>query len=693
MKKQSILLLCFLLGISISCKKKEPVSWPIDALTPIAKGTLNMKDILADSLYDLGADSSLKLVYSNQLANLKIDTLIPLEGEEYKEVVKLSTLPITTREIESEVSIRSLLPSMNAFLRAYLKSIDSSSVVVPPYAGISTGDETVTVDDVFSSATIKEGTLYSEVTNNLNFAVANITYEIRNVDDQNLIGSITIDRIEAKSTSKDSIIVDGKRVTGKLLYRVTNFDIVGSNGVPVFVDLDDGLKVKIYAPDLTSSEMTAIFPSYYFVKDTFDTDIKNLGDKKLRKVGIKSGKVKIVYESTAPDTVKFEYKIWDALAGADTFKLFGKFKPAIGNVAVKDSIITEIKDFNLTLEHLNESGGTTYNNFKSTLLAGFDSTGKLTTISENDSIIMKVKLIDIIPSYALGYFGKDTFNIGPLSSDFNVFENLNNGKLEFESVNLNLTIKSGAGVDAKVKIDEISGLNTKTGSSKTLTLADPIIVIPAATETPFAYAQVSYSITSSNSNVLAFLENMPNKINYKATVFTNYDSNPEQPSSFDNFLTENSSFDVSINAEIPLKIKASNITLMDTTNMAAFNLNNIDKINKATISILSTNELPLDFNLTLYVLDASNKKVDSLTASPSITSAKVETPSGKLLEASKQKFDFVFDNQRLVQLLTSKKIYFKAILNTTGPDFAPININNSLLLNLVGRFNYQLTKN
>lgn len=210
MKKQSILLLCFLLGISISCKKKEPVSWPIDALTPIAKGTLNMKDILADSLYDLGADSSLKLVYSNQLANLKIDTLIPLEGEEYKEVVKLSTLPITTREIESEVSIRSLLPSMNAFLRAYLKSIDSSSVVVPPYAGISTGDETVTVDDVFSSATIKEGTLYSEVTNNLNFAVANITYEIRNVDDQNLIGSITIDRIEAKSTSKDSIIVDGK---------------------------------------------------------------------------------------------------------------------------------------------------------------------------------------------------------------------------------------------------------------------------------------------------------------------------------------------------------------------------------------------------------------------------------------------------------------------------------------------------
>jgi hypothetical protein len=363
-------------------------------------------------------------------------------------------------------------------------------------------------------------------------------------------------------------------------------------------------------------------------------------------------------------------------------------------IATTGTIYKDVKDFELDLMLEGSTGGVQYNTFRSFLSAGFEYTGKQVTITENDSIIIKIKLVDIVPSYASGYFGKDTFKVTPDPVIFEAFKNFKEGALSFENVNLSLNVSSGAGVESKVVIDKIEGLNSTRNTRKTLSINQPYFSIPAAIETPFTKQTVSYQINVNNSSVRAFLENMPDKLFCEGTVITNPSADASvDPTTLSNFLNENSSFDISLSLDIPLSFNANNLTLADTTYLSKFDLKNIDKIKDATISLLLDNELPLSFKINMYVYDADNKLVDSLVSITPVAAAVTNPANGKLITSQKKQLDYYFDNQRLRTLLESKKVYFKAVMNSPTNDFYKINAGNELKVNIVGRFNYTMGVN
>lgn len=75
--KRSVVLLLLLGFVFTSCKKNlDETNWDIDALTPVFKTTLNINNLLADSLIQENADNSLKLVYNNRFYNFNVDSLL-----------------------------------------------------------------------------------------------------------------------------------------------------------------------------------------------------------------------------------------------------------------------------------------------------------------------------------------------------------------------------------------------------------------------------------------------------------------------------------------------------------------------------------------------------------------------------------------------------------------------------------------
>ena len=89
-KKFSLLLLLALL--ILSCKK-EKTSWDSSFDVPIAYGTIDLKDLVTDSVLAVNTDQSYQLVLNQDLFAVKIDTLITIPDTSFIERVAL-TFPI-----------------------------------------------------------------------------------------------------------------------------------------------------------------------------------------------------------------------------------------------------------------------------------------------------------------------------------------------------------------------------------------------------------------------------------------------------------------------------------------------------------------------------------------------------------------------------------------------------------------------
>lgn len=675
--------------LSACMRKKEPVSWHTKVLTPIASSNLGIGNLVTRDLYRVENDSSLTVIYEKNLQKVEVDSIVPFDGKEYVERVLIRDFPITTREMEQSITLRDLMKNMDQDLQDILKNNDSSETFIPTYDGISAPAQTIEAEKVFTSADIITGSLSMYVTNELNFALKNITYTVRNKNDGALLGSGRIDTLSPGETELTKIILDGKHVEGTLLYEVTNIDVIGTFPRRVFLDLSKGLHVKVYADDLKAKLLTAIFPEQDFIQREFDTQLEGIGDKRLTKVKIKSGKIQIKYYSTSPDEVKFTYTIPDARIGADTFKFEGKFKRADNVDVAIDTIEKDISGFDLDLL-LETPEGESPNRFKSRLSAGFEYTGRMVTITENDSIRMEIKLVDVVPSYASGYLGVDTFKMESTNIAFDAFKDLEKIRLALNDVKIRLDVTNGAGLGAKVNIDRIEGLNTSTGSVVALSLNEPSFKIPAAVETPFTESKTTYEINNSNSNVKAFLDNKPNQLSYKGMVVTNPDADPTNMATMPltQFLTDQSSLNIDIRVETPLEVNVKDLSLEDTTDMSVFDLDNLDKIKDGTLSLLLENQLPVSMNLKLIVLDDKGARVDSIFSTTPVPAAQVEQGTGKVLSVAKHKIDYYFDTDKLRRLLSSKKIYFKAVLNSPDEKYAKLLVDSKLKVNLVGKFNY-----
>lgn len=75
-----ILIICFLLLISLSCKK-EPTSWNTSVNIPIIKTSLGIGDLIPDSLLEFGRDQSVSIRLEETLFDFGIDSLIEIEPD------------------------------------------------------------------------------------------------------------------------------------------------------------------------------------------------------------------------------------------------------------------------------------------------------------------------------------------------------------------------------------------------------------------------------------------------------------------------------------------------------------------------------------------------------------------------------------------------------------------------------------
>jgi len=345
--------------------------------------------------------------------------------------------------------------------------------------------------------------------------------------------------------------------------------------------------------------------------------------------------------------------------------------------------------------NLTGPNGNSYNQTKVVLNAKTSPDGGVASVAGNQTLF-KTQIVfnNIEPYYVKGYFGSREINIAPTTNNINFLNNLS-GQLQLQDAQLSLQIINTIGADFQFRIDEVVGIKTQTSQEVAL-VGLPInqtVQMNRAQEIPSSFSDQytpfikNFDLNSSNSNIISFIENLPNAIRIKGKAVLNPLGNI---SSGNDFYFNDKKGLVKLKIRIPLKLKANELMLNDTIEFKPIDEVNLSRFKGGYLSVLAKNNFPFDLNLNISLMDEQKNILVNIPASQAIAAG----ISNNLLEiaqfqTSRIRF-FVPEN---IKDLLGKTLFLgiKATVNSSpSNEWVQIFNQNTCQLTISADFKYEM---
>lgn len=447
----------------------------------------------------------------------------------------------------------------------------------------------------------------------------------------------------------------------------------------------------IKLPDTTLIQKAATsFPNLTLAPGNLITSLGidqlyDLGQIELKRVKVKEGTAVITIVSPWQGKSKVQFT-------------FPKTKDGNGDVFAKEyilpagtqanpSTVTETIDMAGFDFDLTGTDGTLFNNITADAYIISAEEANSFIVTNTDTVLIKMEFKDMKPSYAKGYFGEyimtDTTSISIVQ-----MKKVISGSLLLDSINLDLSVKNGFKMVTQATFHQLNGINSNTTNQVSLTfpqLNNTININPASGGL-YDYIPSSYSlpINSSNSNILAFIENLPDSIQIGYTIHLNPYGNS---TAGDDEYFPNSSLDLYLDGEFPLKFSADNLSLVDTFDLS-FTQNENATLEEGSITLKYENGFPLGADLTLTLLDENGAILETITPNNAINSGvydsftSVTTPYNGIVI-------FTLPTETIQNLESTQQILMKVNFSTDQTNMIKINLNDYFDFNLFSDLNLQ----
>jgi hypothetical protein len=413
----------------------------------------------------------------------------------------------------------------------------------------------------------------------------------------------------------------------------------------------------------------------------------------LKKAIVKQGKLKIVMYNSVNDTLVYNYQLPSAtkngVALSQTFIIPKRINPSTpGTLTANLDLAGYTVDFTGTGNQINTIIQNGQINVAPSSMAHNDS------LYPNQGLISNFTFTDIVPQYALGYFGSQSITVGPDTTAFTAFSAIKQGMLNLNSAQVTLTINNQFGVGMSAVLSNILSINTNIPNTVALNavpLSSAVNISSAAnTGTGATTVTKIINLDDNNSNVKYFIGNLPGKLAYKLKAQLNPYGNLSGSNDFGYYGT---AFSANLNMDVPLFFSASNLMLADTVGLDLSGVGQLKNINHGNLILTATNSYPFSINLSAVLLDAGKHVIDNLFSSPSLIEAPLLDANNKVTAPLKSKLYVPLTPQRISNLQKAKYIYYTATFNTANqPNQIKFYSNYTLGLVLTADFNYTIGK-
>jgi hypothetical protein len=262
--------------------------------------------------------------------------------------------------------------------------------------------------------------------------------------------------------------------------------------------------------------------------------------------------------------------------------------------------------------------------------------------------------------------------------------------LLLDSINLDLSVKNGFKLFTQATFSQIRGHNSNTNNIVDLTFPNlnSSININPASGGLYDYVASTYNIAvnSGNSNILNFIENLPDSIQIGFTISINPDGNI---TGGDDEYFPNSSLDLLLDGELPLKFSANNLSLMDTFQLD-FEQQKNAIVNEGKITIDYVNSFPIGVTTSLILLDENFQALEALIPTTPIIPAAYDMATSQSI-ASNGTSTYIINESSLQNLETTKHIVYNINLTTDQVSTVKINIDDYFNFNLYSDLNLKFS--
>ena len=307
-----------------------------------------------------------------------------------------------------------------------------------------------------------------------------------------------------------------------------------------------------------------------------------------------------------------------------------------------------------------------------------NTTPSQNTIYGQDSVRFELLFSDLVIEYAKGYFGNEVYEF---NESFNIAEGINlpTGALALEQASLGFQVTHKMGFDGRLKINNVSGMNEVTGNTVLLSggnLYDPFFITRSIDNAGTAtVSNYDISINEANSNITAFMGNLPNTISFQGNLELNPFGNV---SDGNDFFYENQLTEAKLVVDVPMRLAADNLTLRDTLSFE-FSEGPF-QIKSLMLNVL--NAFPLEWKLdittvggTLIASDLIVSSGNSIDATPLASSSSIQFP------VSEAQLNAIKSEGKIILKVVSSTPNFPEIVNLYSSYFIDFSVKAGALIN------------
>jgi hypothetical protein len=448
----------------------------------------------------------------------------------------------------------------------------------------------------------------------------------------------------------------------------------------------DTLQPTIY----TSPGLITLNPGFVFYSQPNEMDL-DLNSVELSEAIVKSGSARLTARNHLPTAVIYTFNIPEAKLNGVPFQKIQTIDAATSGSVTEFNGVFDLAGYTIDLTG---TTGTRYNHMSYTVVGQTSPTGSTVNLITGDTVVdMTSGFEALIPLYAKGYLGQGTFS----ATGTNTLgtSRLLDGTILLDSITATLTIRNGVGADAQALVSSMRSVNDRTGTTIDLvapSLVNRLLNLNRATESGAAPSPVNATfyavqLDNSNSNLIAMMENLPERLDYDLSFNLNPLGNA---SGHHDFLYTEDLFDANLKVNFPLRFAASQIMFADTQEIAAIDETSDDNIGDGTFTLLADNGFPYEFRLQLIMLDDAGQATDSLFVPDVIAPAPMDgnfRATGKL----RTTITIPLSVERRTNLINTKKIAIRARFSTGSyPQLLQLYSEYALDLKLVGDFKYTI---
>ncbi len=354
--------------------------------------------------------------------------------------------------------------------------------------------------------------------------------------------------------------------------------------------------------------------------------VLNVRGAELTRAIIQEGTIRVSAKNTLPTRVYFTYSVPEARKNGQSLSIS---RSVAAGSAAAPSYFSEDIDFAGYTLNLTGALNNTVNTIAYNVVARSDSAGPSFNVMQGDTMVnLTTTLIGLSPSYVRGYLGQKLFEESNTTSN-NIGSIFETGQLLLDSASLSLNIENSIGADMQAYLTGLRSMNTRT--STTIPLVAPGVLsrninISRAAESsdpnhPLRPSNTILRLDNSNSNLPAFLQNLPDRIESDLRLQLNPLGNV---SGSNDFVYSDKLVATSTRLEIPLRLSMNSLVLRDTQALSIENLTNLDPVGPITFTLVAENGFPINLQLQLYTLNENYNVTDSLLLPGSIAAGSTD---------------------------------------------------------------------